>query len=128
VDTPRPSPRTDRTRRIPHPVLIGHAASSQALRDHAAAATREGDRWRVEARGAQGALAATAEAAEALRAERDAAVRSLEVLLRFSLYLSISLFLSLSLSLVCLSVAVHKPTGASSERNVSGRNVLTLNL
>jgi hypothetical protein len=27
VDTPRPSPRTDRTRRVPHPVLIGHAAS-----------------------------------------------------------------------------------------------------
>ena len=25
-DTPRPSPRTDRTRRVPHPVLIGHAA------------------------------------------------------------------------------------------------------
>jgi hypothetical protein len=23
----RPSPRTDRTRRVPHPVLIGHAAS-----------------------------------------------------------------------------------------------------
>jgi len=31
VDTPRPSPRTNRTRRVPHPVLIGHAASlSQA--------------------------------------------------------------------------------------------------
>jgi hypothetical protein len=27
VDTPRPSPRTNRTRRVPHPVLIGHAAS-----------------------------------------------------------------------------------------------------
>jgi hypothetical protein len=27
VDTPRPSPRTNRTRRAPHPVLIGHAAS-----------------------------------------------------------------------------------------------------
>jgi hypothetical protein len=26
VDTPRPSPRTNRTRRVPHPVLIGHAA------------------------------------------------------------------------------------------------------
>ena len=26
-DTPRPRARTDRTRRIPHPVLIGHAAS-----------------------------------------------------------------------------------------------------
>ena len=25
--TPRPSPRTSRTRRVPHPVLIGHAAS-----------------------------------------------------------------------------------------------------
>ena len=24
VDTPRPSPRTNRTRRVPHPVLIGH--------------------------------------------------------------------------------------------------------
>jgi hypothetical protein len=27
VDTPRPSPRTNWTRRVPHPVLIGHAAS-----------------------------------------------------------------------------------------------------
>jgi hypothetical protein len=27
VDTPRPSPRTNRTRRVPHPVLIGHTAS-----------------------------------------------------------------------------------------------------
>ena len=27
VDTPRPSPRTNRTRRVLHPVLIGHAAS-----------------------------------------------------------------------------------------------------
>ena len=26
-DTSRPSPRTNRTRRVPHPVLIGHAAS-----------------------------------------------------------------------------------------------------
>ena len=26
-DTPRPSLRTNRTRRVPHPVLIGHAAS-----------------------------------------------------------------------------------------------------
>jgi hypothetical protein len=32
VDTPRPSPRTSRTRRVPHPVLIGHsAARSQAI-------------------------------------------------------------------------------------------------
>ena len=32
MDTPRPPPRTNRTRRVPHPVLIGHAASlSQAL-------------------------------------------------------------------------------------------------
>ena len=31
MDTPRPSPRTNRTRPVPHPVLIGHAASlSQA--------------------------------------------------------------------------------------------------
>ena len=27
MDTPRPSPRTNRTCRVPHPVLIGHAAS-----------------------------------------------------------------------------------------------------
>ena len=26
VDTPRPSPRSNRTRRVTHPVLIGHAA------------------------------------------------------------------------------------------------------
>ena len=37
MDTPRPSPRTNRTRRVPHPVLIGHAASlSQALKNHLA--------------------------------------------------------------------------------------------
>jgi hypothetical protein len=31
VDTPRPTPRTNRTRRVPHPVLIGHAfAGSQS--------------------------------------------------------------------------------------------------
>jgi hypothetical protein len=28
VDTPRPSTRTNRTRRVPHPVLIGHAAAA----------------------------------------------------------------------------------------------------
>ena len=27
MDTPRPLPRTNRTRRVPYPVLIGHAAS-----------------------------------------------------------------------------------------------------
>ena len=27
METPRPSPRTNRIRRVPHPVLIGHAAS-----------------------------------------------------------------------------------------------------
>ena len=27
VPTPTPPPRTNRTRRVPHPVLIGHAAS-----------------------------------------------------------------------------------------------------
>jgi hypothetical protein len=31
-DTPRPSPRTNRTRRVPHPVLIGHAASLSQVR------------------------------------------------------------------------------------------------
>jgi hypothetical protein len=31
VDTSRPSPRTNRTRRVPHPVLIGRAR--QALAD-----------------------------------------------------------------------------------------------
>jgi len=29
VDTPRPSPRTNRTRRAPHPVLIGHATCAR---------------------------------------------------------------------------------------------------
>jgi hypothetical protein len=29
-DTPRPSPRTNRTRRVPHPVLIGHVSSPRA--------------------------------------------------------------------------------------------------
>jgi len=32
VDTPRPSPRTNRTRRVPHPVLIGHASARPGLR------------------------------------------------------------------------------------------------
>ena len=32
MDTPRPSPRTNRTRRVPHPVLIGHAASLSQVR------------------------------------------------------------------------------------------------
>jgi hypothetical protein len=31
VDTPRPSPRTNRTRRVPHPVLIGHAGNPKRL-------------------------------------------------------------------------------------------------
>ena len=31
MDTPRPSPRTNRTRRVPHPVLIGHAASAAQI-------------------------------------------------------------------------------------------------
>jgi hypothetical protein len=35
VDTPRPSPRTNRTRRVPHPVLIGHAASLSQAREEA---------------------------------------------------------------------------------------------
>jgi len=30
VDTPRPSPRTTRARRVPHPVLIGRIASSSS--------------------------------------------------------------------------------------------------
>ena len=30
--TPRPSPRTNRTRRVPHPVLIGHAGAARAAR------------------------------------------------------------------------------------------------
>ena len=35
MDTPRPSPRTNRTRRVPHTVLIGHAASlSQARAEY----------------------------------------------------------------------------------------------
>ena len=35
---PRPSPRTNRTRRVPHPVLIGHAASlSQVYLEEGAA-------------------------------------------------------------------------------------------
>jgi len=45
VDTPRPSPRTDRTRRVPHPVLIGHAASlSQVSRESAEAMIVQGTR------------------------------------------------------------------------------------
>jgi hypothetical protein len=35
VDTLRPSPRTNQTRRVPHPVLIGHAASLTPSRDFA---------------------------------------------------------------------------------------------
>jgi len=36
VDTPRPSPRTNRTRRVPHPVLTGHAATGSRLRGRGA--------------------------------------------------------------------------------------------
>ena len=41
MDTPRPSPRTNRTRRVLHPVLIGHAASftSQAATPRGARAS-----------------------------------------------------------------------------------------
>ena len=38
MDTPRPSPRTNRTRRVPHPVLIGHATSLLTADAPAAAA------------------------------------------------------------------------------------------
>jgi len=31
VDTPRPSPRTNRTRRVPHPVLIGQVSAGGAV-------------------------------------------------------------------------------------------------
>ena len=35
MDTPRPSPRTNRTRRVPHLVLIGHAAIARRTgREH----------------------------------------------------------------------------------------------
>jgi len=45
VDTPRPSPRTNRTRRVPHPVLIGHAASlSQDAHDPSLLRLRTVDR------------------------------------------------------------------------------------
>ena len=40
MDTPRPSPRTNRTRRVPHPVLIGHAASERACSAHRRRACR----------------------------------------------------------------------------------------
>ena len=33
MDTTRPSPRTNRTRRVPHPVLIGYAASLSQVRE-----------------------------------------------------------------------------------------------
>ena len=47
MDTPRPSPRTNRTRRVPHPVLIGHAASLSQVacpRDTLSGAGVEGGR------------------------------------------------------------------------------------
>ena len=63
MDTPRPSPCTNRTRRVPHPVLIGHAASlSQA------AALRE------ELASASARLKEATARADAAAAARDAAV------------------------------------------------------
>jgi hypothetical protein len=54
VDTPRPSPRTNRTRRVPHPVLIGHAASlSQVCAAHPSD-HGEGARPRGRAQGRRG--------------------------------------------------------------------------
>jgi hypothetical protein len=42
VDTPRPSPRTNRTRRVPHPVLIGHAAvAADTISEDVLAAMRQ---------------------------------------------------------------------------------------
>ena len=41
VPPPRPSPRTNRTRRVTHPVLIGHAASLSQVRRGAPAIMRE---------------------------------------------------------------------------------------
>jgi len=57
VDTPRPSTRTNRTRRVPHPVLIGHVASlSQAGPTQAT--------WACATRGDAAGLAALAARAE----------------------------------------------------------------
>ena len=60
MDTPRPSPRTNRTRRVPHPVLIGHAASVSQAAD-----AREGGAAPQGAGEARGCLAALAEVAHA---------------------------------------------------------------
>ena len=53
-DTPRPSPRTNRTRRVPHPVLIGHAASLTSYKSDTPA-RRVLRRRAVGQRGARGA-------------------------------------------------------------------------
>jgi hypothetical protein len=51
VDTPRPSPRTNRTRRVPHPVLIGHAAGARRVMcGHLQRAPEEGELVRVVVR------------------------------------------------------------------------------
>ena len=44
VDTPRLPPRTNRTRRVPHPVLIGHAASPKRPPDLAPGGGGDGRR------------------------------------------------------------------------------------
>ena len=45
MDTPHPSPRTKWTRRVPHPVLIGHAASLRRSSARATRAARPPSTW-----------------------------------------------------------------------------------
>jgi len=65
VDTPRPSLRTNRTRRVPHPVLIGHAASLSQVLEVAAAAVGPAATPRAGAEAARAEAAARARAAAA---------------------------------------------------------------
>jgi hypothetical protein len=71
MDTPHPSPRTNRTRRVPHPVLIGHAASLSQVANATAAAAEERDF--AAAQDALAKLAALARSASLLQAAQSAA-------------------------------------------------------
>ena len=59
MDTPRPSLRTNRTRRVPHPVLIGHAAAQVPSASRGAGRRISS---RVDAKGGHGGTAHLREA------------------------------------------------------------------
>ena len=73
MDTPRPSPRTNRTRRVPHPVPIGHAASLSQVTDLHERAARAEKHEMAQRRRAELAEAQLAETQALLRASEERA-------------------------------------------------------